>query len=276
MKRSLFAVSLLSLFAFACKTVEVKADVAPPNADQQELTVVEQGLQEFSLRLSAKLLGEHDVTVESAKWELVVDGAVMKSGTQPFAQTIAAGVATELVIPVQGQYVADAEALKAMDARGGSLLCAVRGAFLVRTGQNVVEVPFARSREVRVPRLPHMKLQEIEAGRYSEDEAGLSIHLGVNNQNPFEVRVQAIHYEVFIAGKKVGDGDIGRSEKVLPNSVGVFDIDAKATAETHGAPEVKKLIKSLKLPYQVKGKLEAGLFSEGFDFSGTLNLPPAK
>src|SRR5439155_6464779 len=121
---------------------------------------------------------------------------------------------------------------------------ALRGTLFVTQGGRSFEVAFARSREVRVPRLPHMKFQELEAGRFSEIEAAATFHIGVHNPNPFEIRVASIKYEVTIAGKKVGDSVIGRSERVAPSSTGVFDIQARLDSETHGEAEVRKPVKS--------------------------------
>jgi len=137
-------------------------------------------------------------------------------------------------------------------------------------------VDYARSREVRVPRLPHARFQEVDAGRYAEDEAGITFRIGVQNPNPFEVMVTAIDYKVEVAGKKISEGTIGKGERVSPSSTGVFDLETKIGADTHGDAEVKKLIKSRKLPYVITGVLKADLFSEPFEFTGTINLPPAK
>ena len=127
---------------------------------------------------------------------------------------------------------------------------------------------------MRVPRLPHAKFQELEAGRYSEDETGVTFHIGINNPNPFEVKVTSIKYTIAIADKQVAEGEIGKGEKVSPSSTGVFDIEAKMTVETH--PDIKKLIKARTLPYVIKGEMAAELFSEPFEFKGVINLPATK
>ena len=162
-----------------------------------------------------------------------------------------------------------------MDTRGGSLLCALRGTLFIKGPLKTTQVPFARSRDVRVPRLPHVKFQELEAGRYSDDETGVTFHIGVVNPNPFDVKLTSLNYKVAIAGKPVADSEIGKGDKVSPSSTGVFDIEAKANVETHG-PEITKLIKARVLPYVITGELVTELYSENFEFKGNLNLPAAK
>lgn len=259
----------------ACATPEVKADVPVPTVPTQDLTVVSQSLTEFKLKFLGKLTASEAVTIEKATFELVVDEKVVKKGEVALNLAAAANTPTDFAIEEATQYVATADELKAMDARGGSLLCAIRGTLSVKGSGRTDQVQFARSREVRVPRLPHAKFQELEAGRYSEDETGVTLHIGVNNPNPFEVKVTAIKYTVFLADKQVADGEIGRGERVSPSSTGVFDIEAKATVETHG-PDIKKLIKGRTIPYTIKGELAAELFAEPFEFKGVINLPAAK
>jgi len=273
--KSTLMVAVLALVV-GCKAAEVKPDVPPPAIPTQDLAVVSQSLTEFKLKLTGKVEFTEAFTIEKAKYELVVDEKVVKSDEAVIKVQGAANTPTDFTIEQASAYVGSADELKAMDTRGGSLLCAIRGTLYVKGETKSYEVPFARSREVRVPRLPHAKFQELEAGRYSEDEAGVTFHIGVNNPNPFEVKVTSIKYTVVMADKQVADGEIGKGEKVSPSSTGVFDIEAKISGETHGPAEIKKLIKGRNLPYVIKGELAAELFSESFEFKGVINLPASK
>ena len=262
-------------FVTACATVEVKAEFPTPTIPAQDLQVASQTLTEFKLRFVGKVNATEPVTIQKAVFELVVDEKVVKSGEAPINVEVAANTPTDFTIEQTSAYVGSADELKAMDARGGSLLCAIRGKLIIKSATRTDEVPFARSHDVRVPRLPHAKFQELEAGRYSEDEAGATFHIGVNNPNPFEVKVTSIKYTITMADKQVAEGEIGKGEKVSPSSTGVFDIEAKVSTESHGA-DIKKLIKGRNIPYVIKGELAAELFSESFEFKGVINLPASK
>ena len=268
---------LLCLLAISCKSVEVKGDAPPPTLPTQELQVT-QSLTEFKLKYTATIASTESVTIESANYEVVVDGKVTATKQSKVNLTIAAGTSVPFTLEETTKYVASSEELAALDTKGGSLLAAIRGTLTViapNTKPQTVE--FARSREVRVPRLPHMKFQEFEAGRYSEDEAGVTFHVGVYNPNPFDVQLTSITYKVQIAGKPVGDGVIGKGERVNPSSTGVFDIEAKVTADSHGGPaEVKKLIKTRVMPYVISGTLKSDLFEEPFEFKGDIRLNASK
>lgn len=269
-------IAVLSMWALAACQAEVKPDARAPELKNQELTVLSQSLTEFKVRLSGKLDCADTCSATRAKLELVVDGKVVSGTEQPVSLSLAAGTAADFVLEQSSQYVTSADELKAMDSRGGSLLAAMRGKLYVTQGNKTHEVDFARSREVRVPRLPHVKFQELEAGRFDEGEAGVVFHIGVFNPNPFEIRVSQLKYSVTVAGKPVGESVIGKAERVSPASTGVFDIETHVDASTHGEAEVKKLIKSKVLPYVISGEMTAELFSETFEFKGDVKLNMSK
>ena len=268
--------SLCALLACACATAPVKEAVAPPELPDQDLKVLSQNLTDFDVAEQSKLVCHEAVTGKSATYELVVDGKVMASGTSPLSVSCSPDAPGAFAVEHKGKYVANADELKAMDAKGGSLLVALRGKATFNGPSGDVSIDFAHSREMRVPRLPHAVFQEVEAGRSAEDEAVITFRVGVRNPNPFEVVVTAIDYNVTVAGKKVAEGTIGKGERVTPASTGVFDLEAKVSAETHGDAEVRKLIKSRVLPYVITGQMKADLFAEPFEFKGNINLPPSK
>lgn len=282
------ALALAALFAVAaCKSApEVRPESAPPTLPQEDFAVVTQSLTQVDVKYTGTVAAAGDaVTVEKAKWEFVVDGTVRRSGEKPLGVAVAAGQQATFALEESLTYVKDDEELKAMDARGGSLLLAMRGTLVVQVpvpavgdqpaGTRTVELPFARSREVRTPRLPHLKLVEFEAGRFSEVEVQATFHLGVVNPNPFQISLQGLDYAVTMAGKEVTKGTMGAGERVLPASTGVFDVTATLNEETHGK-DAAKIVKSLTVPYVLTGTLRAQLYQEPLESKGDIKLKPAK
>jgi hypothetical protein len=268
--------SIVLCLLAGCASQEVKKEVPPPQLPDQDLKVVSQNLTDFDVAVQSKITCSEALTLKKATFELVIDGKVTASGEKPLTGTCAPDAPGAFSVDYKGKYVANADELKAMDGRGGSLLIALRGKAFFEGPSGPVSIDYAHSRELRVPRLPHPRFQEVEAGRSAEDEAVINFRIGVYNPNPFEVLVSSISYDVQIAGKKVTDGVIGKGERVSPASTGVFDVEAKVGADTHGDKEVRALIKSRVLPYTITGEMKADLFSEPYDFKGNINLPPSK
>lgn len=286
MKRSLLVA--LSFLA-ACKSApETKADVKEAELPKQELQVVSQSLTDVAVKLSGELLaGDEAITITSAEVEFVVDGNVLTNKTHALTLSVAPGQTAAFDFDESFTYVKDSEDLKAMDARGGSILMALRGDLKGTASRQVEEggktitkaveiaIPFARSREIRTPRLPHLKLGDFEAGRFSESEVQAVFHLHVVNANPFPVGLNGITYEVTLAGKKVAEGTQGAGIKTAIAATDVFDVTALMNEETHGK-DVKKLIKGLVIPYEVKGELKTALYSEPLSAKGEIKLKASK
>lgn len=258
-----------------CKTVEVKADVAPPALSSQEVSVAMQSLTDFKLRLVTKVESAVPVHLERADYEVVVDGKVQKSGSQPLNIDIAPGTQAEVVLEQGAPYLARPVAEGEPVPEGTQFLAALRGNFIFRSGEKTVSVPFARSREVREPRTPRVKLSEIKAARYADNESEVTLRLGVQNPNPYEISIASLTYTVTIGGKPVSDTTVGQGERVSAGGTGVFDAQIMVNETTHGK-DVVKLIKSLNLPYTVNGKLVAGKSDSDFEFKGDLKLNVSK
>lgn len=271
----------------ACRsTPEVRPEGAPPTLPEEDFTVVAQALTGCEVKLTgAVVAGDDPVVVEKAVWEFVVDGAVKSSGEKALGLAAAAGGRVAFSLEESLSYVKDAAELTAMDARGGSMLLALRGTLVVTAqvpaagGQpastRTVELLFARSKEVRTPRVPHLTLVEQSAGRFSESEVQSVFQLGVVNPNPFPVSLSGIDYTVTLAGKAVSTGTLGAGEKVTAASTGVFEVTATLNEDTHGK-EAAKLVKGLVIPWTLEGTLRAALFREGLSTSGQIKLSPAR
>ncbi len=283
--RALAFAALLAVTA--CKSApEVRAEGAPPTLPQEDFIVVTQSLTQVDVKYTGVVAaGDEALTIEKAKWEFVEDGAVLRSGERPLNVAVAAGQQGNFVLEESLTYVKDDEELKAMDTRGGSLLLALRGTLVLRletpavgqqpAGSRVVELPFARSREVRTPRLPHLKLIDFDAGRFSEVEVQVTFHLGVVNPNPFQVSLSGLDYAVTMASKEVTKGSMGGGERVQPASTGVFDVTATLNETSHGK-DAAKIVKSLVVPYVLTSTLRAHLYEETLESRGEIKLTPSK
>ena len=266
---------LIALAAAACATGPGSApDAPPPEITFQELEL-QQDLTTFDLRFGGELTSARPATLERATWEMVVEGNVVTSGEQPLAVRIPQNGKGAFELRASSRYVKTPEQLKAMSDRGGSLLAAMRGTLFVRRDGKMYELPFARSREVRTPRLPIVRLQEIDGARYSDQEVDVHLWLGVVNPNPFPLAVSALDYKAQVANREVASGSLTRRDTIEPAATGVFEITFEVTERTHG-PGVKALIQSLTLPWSVSGVLRDELYTIPYDIDGTMRLNVSK
>lgn len=287
MIRRALLVSLLAVAA--CKTApETGPEGAPPTVPAEDFAVVAQNLTSVDIKYTGTVVaGSEPITVQKAKWEFVVDGEVKKSGEAQLNLKAAAGEKADFSLAETLTYVKDQAELEAMDKRGGSLLLAMRGTLFITVptlptreapaSTRVIEVPFAKSKDVRTPRLPHLKLVDFEAGRFSEAEAEVQavFHIGVVNPNPFQISIDGLDFAAELAGKEVNKGSIAKGERVDRASTGVFDVTATLSSATHGK-DAAKIIKALVVPWVLKTQLHAPLYDESLESKGEIKLTATK
>lgn len=266
-------VHLLTLAAWlaGCASTPAAAPVGPASLGAEEATVASQGLTEMKLRYSGQLTSPGPAVLEKADYELVSDGQVVDRGSTPLGVALAPNAPTPFSFQAEAAYVRTPEDLRAMSQRGGTLLVALRGTLTVRAGDSVRTLPFAASRAVRVPRLPVVRLESLDGARYSEEQVDLLLRLGVENPNPFPLKLEGLTWAVSVGGRKLGEGAQGKYDTVDASATGVYPVEVAVTKETWGQ-DVRALIAKGTLPYEVAGELTGPLVRVPYSLSGDVKL----
>lgn len=256
----------------ACKGApETKPSAVPPSVVSQDVSVAQE-LSDFTVTLKGKLTSAAATHVDKASYELVVEGNVVKTGDTQLNLDIPAGGTVDFSVSDTGKYVKSADELKAYSDKGGTLLTALRGKLHVRGGGTV---EFAKSKEIRVPRLPKVKLNDPEGSRFSDEEVNMVFYIAVENPNPFPLGISGLNYTIWVQGKQLHEGKQGAGEKVAPSSTGVWEVQVPFNKETWGA-DVKKQLKTNTLAYEVKGALKGDLLEIPYEYKGDLKLNVSK
>jgi LEA14-like dessication related protein len=267
-------VHLLTLAAWVAgcaSTPPAASEGGPASLESEETTVASQGLTEVTLRYTGQLTSPGPAVLEKADYELVSDGQVVKRGSEPLGVALAPGAATPFSFQAASAYVRGPEDLVAMSQRGGTLLLALRGVLTVRSGGTVRTLPFAASKQVRVPRLPEVRIESLEGARYSEEKVDLVLRLGVRNPNPFPLRMDGLRWALTLGGRKLGEGMQGQYDTVDAAATGVYPVELAVTTETWGQ-DVRALIAKGTLPYEVAGELTGPLVRVPYSLSGDVKL----
>lgn len=266
-------VQLLTLAAWVagCASTPSAAPMAPVSLGAEETRVTTQGLTEMGLSYSGQLTSPGAAVLEKADYELVSDGQVVEKGTAPLGVTLSPNAPTPFSFQADAAYVRTPEDLRALSERGGTLLVALRGTLTVRAGDAVQTLPFAASRQVRVPRLPVVKLEGLDGARYSEEKVDLMVRLAVENPNPFPLRVEGLSWAVTVGGRKLSEGTQGKYDTVDAAATGVYPVEVAVTKETWGQ-DVRALIAKGTLPYEIAGELTGPLVRVPYSLSGDVKL----
>ncbi len=260
---------VLSLCA-GCASAPVRP-AAPAVLTAQQTLVSAQGLTDATLRYQAQVASPAKGVVERADYELVADGQVVKTGTAKLDVPLEPGVPADITFEERAPYVKSAQDLTRLSEQGGTLLLALRGTLVVRSGDHEETIPFAASRAARVPRLPIVVVEELDGARYSSEEVQLNLRLGVRNPNPFPLKLEGLTWTATVAGKTLDSGTLAQADTVDASATGVYPVELTVTPDTWG-PEVKALIAKGLLPYGVTGEVTGPLLRVPYSLTGEVKL----
>jgi LEA14-like dessication related protein len=273
LSKSLVAVLWGALW-FGCASAPARPE-SPPVLTLQEATVPTQGLTEATVHYAGQVVSSVPGVVEKADFELVSDGQVVKTGSAPLNVPLTPNQPASFYFEQRAPYVRGPEDLKALSERGGTMLLALRGTLTVRSGQQVESLPFAASRSVRVPHLPEVVLESLDAARYSATEVGLTFRVAVKNPNPFSLRLDQLTYALEVNGKQLSEGQLAKADTVEASASGVYPLEATVSPATWGS-EVKALIAKNVLTYSLKGELTGPLLKVPYSLESTVRLNVSK
>jgi len=163
--------------------------------------------------------------------------------------------------------VHDAAELKALVGRGDTPIALVmKGSIKVSQGGTQTELPYSRLGELRAPRLPVPIMNDTALGRTDQD-VSVSFYFGVENQNPFEIKIKNISYRAELDGKEVGTGTASIGDRIPASQTAEYPIQESVTHFDRSKTEV---------PYHFTGSVDLGLLQVPIDLTGTLKFEEKK
>ena len=139
--------------------------------------------------------------IGAATWELSLDGKVVASGSSDINKAADPGQTLTFRVPGSAEIVKNADELTALVAHGDQPLeLLMRGKVAITQGDKTEQLPFSRTGELRAPRLPIPKMNDSALGRADEDVT-VSFYFGIENQNPFKVKLKSLSYKAELDGQ---------------------------------------------------------------------------
>ena len=252
-----------------CASAPPVAPVAAEALQTERLAVTDQSLTGFTAEARFELsnTGDTPMQINAATYDLTMDGKPLTSGQLDLDQAASPGQLISLRVPVTAEVVHDAAELKALVARGDTPIPLVmKGTIRVSQGGTQTELPYSRLGELRAPRLPKPTMNDTALGRTDQD-VSVSFYFGVENQNPFEIKIKNISYHAELDGKEVGTGTASIGDRIPASQTAEYPIQENVPNFDRSKTEV---------PYHFTGSVDLGLVQVPIDLTGTLKFEEKK
>lgn len=267
--RTIAKIAVTATLAAACATTpEAPPEPIREKAEVYRIEIRDQDFTEFTAL--AHLQMPPNVSPVTAHWE-VLTGSPPNPRAKGESSFAAADVPEDGVIQVGGRsaYTSDPEELTALMEQEGSMPVIVRGHVV---GSNGVHYEFTRAGRVRTPRVPEVKIHQVEAGAIpSERRVGLVFFFRIDNPNAFDVPLENVEYDLEIDGVAIDRGVAG-TKRMIPRGGGV-EIDLPVNLDESNFPQVGAHLKgSSQLQYKVKGQVRLAMGRIPFELSGPISI----
>ena len=263
------AVTLLCLAFTSCASARPVEQVASKmSGETDRLEEREQSLGGFTgvAKVLLKNGGEAPVKATRASYEVVVGGKVLQKGELPLSGEVPAGGELTVEVPVPIVYAKDEAELAAVIEKKEPFDYALRG--VIATGGGPVE--FAKRSVVRAPRMPIVKLDEVEAMNSNSEGLSVNAFVDVENPNPFPLALKGLTWKLAVGGQPAADGVTGGKDVIKPASHIRYELTS--TIDPAKVKERKDLIQNNAVSYGLEGQLELGITRVPVEGSGTSKL----
>ncbi len=222
-------------------TVEVKLEVANPKSTAIEIRAVE-------------------YEVDTGDVAGVVRGSSEGGGV------LEAGQRAEVAFIQSLAFPEDPAAYRALVERG-AFPVTLRGAVKLADG---AALAFERPGEVVTPLLPKFVVHDAQAAQYGKSGLDVTFFLRLINENVFPITIDAVSYTLLIEGQEIKTEQGGIGTRLVGGAVQEFEVNTTITDKS--PPELRAVLKSRRLRYQVKGQVSLSELELPFELGGEINL----
>ncbi|CAN6451948.1 unnamed protein product [Victoria cruziana] len=183
------------------------------------------------------------------------DGRKLVSGLIPDAGTIHAHGSETVKIPVSLVY--DDIRQTYNDIKPGSIIpYKVKVSLIVDVPVfGRITIPLEKNGEIPVPYKPDVDLEKIKFNKFSFEETVATLHLKVENKNDFDLGLNKLDYEMWLADVSIGGAELAESQTIDKNGNTLVEIPITFRPKDFGGA-LWDMIRGRGTGYTMKGNLD--------------------
>ncbi|KAG8080849.1 hypothetical protein GUJ93_ZPchr0007g6095 [Zizania palustris] len=237
--------------------IEDAVGFGKPTADVTGIHIPHISLEKVELLVDVLIANPNPVPIPlvDIEYSIESEGRKLISGTIPDAGTIHAHGSETIKIPVLLIY----DDIKATygDIKPGSII-----PYLVRVALHVdipvigrISIPLEKNGEIPVPYRPDVDVSKIKFEKFSFEEATATLHLNLDNKNDFDLGLNAMDYEVWLANVSIASAELKESSNIKKQEVTTMNLPISFRPKDFGSA-MWDMIRGRGTGYTIKGHID--------------------
>lgn len=117
-----------------------------------------------------------------------------------------------------------------------------------------ITIPLEKTGEIPIPYKPDVDLEKIRFESFSFEETVAVLHLKLENKNDFDLGLNALDYEIWLADVSIGGAELTKSAKIQKSGISYIDIPFTFRPKDFGSA-LWDMIRGRGTGYSIKGNI---------------------
>ena len=265
---------LLFVACLGCGCAIFRAAIEKPTVDFQDFNITDIDFTSLTTTFNFKITNPNPIgiRVDGFEYKFIIEGNQFLSGNNPNRVGLSARGQSIVSIPITLKYIDVYETVTTLKENRGNIPYIISGKFFFNTPIGRIPVPFSKSGELPVLKMPKIGLENISLKKLSLTKADIVFNLKFENPNIFAVALDNFSYNLSLNKQQIAEGItqhtqiFGQSTSTLqiPISLNFLEIGRAAYSmltkktvdyQLKGSANLVTPFKKIDLPYEQIGKI---------------------
>lgn len=237
--------------------IEEAIGFGKPTADVAGIHIPSINLKKLEIVVDVLISNPNPVPIPLVDIDYLVEsnGRKLVSGLIPDAGTIHAHGSETVKIPITIIYDDIKDTYD--DIKPGSII-----PYKIKVGLiadvpvfGKITLPLEKEGEIPVPYKPDVDLEKVEFDSFSFEETSATLHMKLENKNDFDLGLNALEYEVWLAEVSIVNAKLSKSAKVEKNGISYIELPVSFRPKDFGSA-LWDMIRGKGAGYAMKGNLD--------------------
>ena len=243
--------AVLIMFLSLTGCAAVKNIVEKPEASFESVTVKDLSLEQETLLFKFRIDNPNPVglRISSLSYNLMMNERKLSSGEATQGINLPASGSVMVNIPLTINHFDLFDSISQMQ-QTDSIKYALTGD--IRLGP--LKIPYEKTGELPVPRIPEIRLNRIEISSMNFTGAALKFIFDISNENDFEINISGLDYGLSLGGFNIMEGTAADLAPVPPRTKATLELPLSVNFMQLGR-SVYNMVTSATADYRLNGRL---------------------